>query len=116
MRVRPTPGVVAASVDADGCLELHAAYTTGAGAGPDSGSGSRSGSVGGSAAGSGRFRCGPVGTAMWLLLRRHDGDAEIAAGMLAELWNTAPENARADLDIWVEEMRDAGLLCVQPAP
>ncbi|MEU8844613.1 PqqD family protein [Streptomyces roseus] len=57
-----------------------------------------------------------MGTAMWILLRRHDGDAEIAAGMLAELWNTAPENARADLDIWVEEMRDAGLLCVQPAP
>ncbi|MFE3584753.1 PqqD family protein [Streptomyces vinaceus] len=122
MRVRPTPGVVAASVDADGCLELHAAYATGPGPapgpgpgpGPDSACGP--GSVGGSAAGSGRFRCGPVGTAMWILLRRHDGDADIAAGMLAELWNTAPENARADLDIWVEEMRDAGLLCVQPAP
>ncbi|MFJ3175204.1 PqqD family protein [Streptomyces roseus] len=120
MRVRPTPGVVAASVDADGCLELHAAYATGAGAGPvpDCGPdpGPTPGSVAGSPAGSGRFRCGPVGTAMWILLRRHDGDAEIAAGMLAELWNTAPENARADLDIWVEEMRDAGLLCVQPAP
>ncbi|WP_327136064.1 PqqD family protein (plasmid) [Streptomyces sp. NBC_01343] len=106
MRVRPTPGVVAASVDADGCLELHAAYA----AGPAAGSG------GGVAPGPGRFRCGPVGTAMWILLRRHDGDAGIAADVLAELWNTAPENARADLDIWVEEMRDAGLLCVQPAP
>ncbi|MFE2553026.1 PqqD family protein [Streptomyces sp. NPDC059355] len=106
VRVRPTPGVVAASVDADGCLELHAAYAAGPAAGPG----------GGSAAGPGRFRCGPVGTAMWILLRRHDGDAGIAADVLAELWNTAPENARADLDIWVEEMRDAGLLCVQPAP
>ncbi|ROQ88808.1 coenzyme PQQ synthesis protein D (PqqD) [Streptomyces sp. 2132.2] len=126
MRVRPTPGVVAASVDADGCLELHAAYATGPGAGAGAGAGTGfgaglgsspgPGSVGGCAAGPGRFRCGPVGTAMWILLRRHDGDADIAAGMLAELWNTAPENARADLDIWVEEMRDAGLLCVQPAP
>ncbi|MFE2147345.1 MULTISPECIES: PqqD family protein [unclassified Streptomyces] len=94
VRVRPTPGVVAAAVDADGCLELRAD----------------------SVAGPGRFRCGPVGTAMWIVLRRHDGDAGIAADTLAELWNTAPENARADLDIWVEEMRDAGLLCVQPAP
>lgn len=110
MRVRPTPGVVAASVDEDGCLELHAAYATGSGAGPGPGA------CAGPAAGSGRFRCGPVGTAMWIVLRRHDGDAGIAADMLAELWNTAPENARADLDIWVEEMRDAGLLCVQPAP
>ncbi|MET9888480.1 PqqD family protein [Streptomyces sp. NPDC006430] len=94
MRVRPAPGVVAAFVDADGYLELRAD----------------------SLAGPGRFRCGPVGTAMWIALRRHDGDAEVAAQVLAELWGTDPENARADLDIWIDEMRDAGLLRVLPAP
>ncbi|MFE9767972.1 PqqD family peptide modification chaperone [Streptomyces sp. NPDC005808] len=94
MRVRPMPGVSVASVDATGRLELLTE----------------------TAVGSGRYRCSPVGTAMWIALRRNEGDTGAAAHMLAELWNTAPENARADLDIWIEEMRDAGLLCAQPSP
>ncbi|WP_053692538.1 PqqD family peptide modification chaperone [Streptomyces sp. WM6372] len=88
MRIRPMPGVRVASVDADGRLELLAAST----AGPES------------------YRCGPVGTAMWIALRQYDGDTAAAADLLARLWGTVPENARADLDVWVEEMRDAGLL------
>ncbi|KPI14887.1 hypothetical protein OV450_8233 [Actinobacteria bacterium OV450] len=94
MRIRPTPGVRVTSVDADGRLELLAASSTG----PES------------------YRCGPVGTAMWIALRQHDGDSTAAAALLARLWNTGPENARADLDIWIEEMRDAGLLCAEAAP
>ncbi|GAA2604951.1 MULTISPECIES: PqqD family protein [Streptomyces] len=87
MRVRPTPGV-SVTVDADGRLDLLDRTDTG----------------------SRRFSCGPVGTAMWIALRQHDGDADAAAGTLAAMWGTTPVNTRADLDIWVEEMRDAGLV------
>jgi hypothetical protein len=59
-------------------------------------------------------RYGTVGTAVWLALRRHDGDVGAAAAMLAAQWGTEPANARADLDIWVEEMRCAGLLRTEP--
>jgi hypothetical protein len=93
VRIRPTPGVRVASVDADGRLHLRA----GPGDGAD------------------LFRCGPVATAMWIALRRNDGDAGAAARLLAEMWDTEPDNARADLDIWVEEMRDAGLLHTEPS-
>ncbi|MFD3748545.1 PqqD family peptide modification chaperone [Nocardia sp. NPDC058633] len=58
----------------------------------------------------GHLRCRPVGTAMWIALRQHDGDVDAAADMLASLWGTEPENVRADLGIWVGEMRDAGLV------
>ncbi|EYT81760.1 PqqD family protein [Streptomyces andamanensis] len=87
MRVRPVPGLNV-SVDADGRLDV--------------------------AAPARRFRCGPAGTAMWLALCQHDGDVAAAARMLASLWETEPDNARADLDIWVEEMRDAGLVRSEP--
>jgi hypothetical protein len=59
-------------------------------------------------------RCGPVGTAMWLALRQHSGDVRAAARMLASLWGTEPANALADLDIWVDELRDAGLVRTEP--
>ncbi|MEU6459580.1 MULTISPECIES: PqqD family protein [unclassified Streptomyces] len=87
MRVRPTPGI-RVTVDANGHLDLLARSDTGAR----------------------RFQCGPVGTAMWIALRQHDGDVDAAAGTLAAMWGAAPVNTRADLDIWVEEMRDAGLV------
>ncbi|MFF4349407.1 PqqD family protein [Streptomyces sp. NPDC001530] len=91
MRVRPVLGV-SVSVDADGCLQLVA-------------------ETGGRHL---RYECGPVGTSMWIALRQHDGNLDAAALVLAGLWGMAPSNVRADLDIWVEEMRDAGLLCVEP--
>ncbi|MFB8392620.1 PqqD family protein [Streptomyces yangpuensis] len=93
MRIRPTPGVQVASVDADGRLELRA----------DSGDGPH------------LYRCGPVATAMWIALRRNDGDAGAAASLLAQMWDIEPDHARADLDIWVEDMRDAGLLRAEPS-
>ncbi|MFC7310269.1 PqqD family protein [Streptomyces monticola] len=62
----------------------------------------------------GRYRCSPVGTAMWIALRQHDGNVSAAASTLAGLWDMAPANARADLDIWVGEMRDAGLVYDAP--
>ncbi len=92
MRFRPMPGVSVSSVNADGRLELLVE----------------------SATGPARYQCGPMGAAMWIALRRHDGDSEAAAGVLAALWATDPVNARADLEIWVEEMRDAGLICAEP--
>ncbi|MFI6149205.1 PqqD family protein [Streptomyces sp. NPDC051109] len=93
MRVRPVPGLSVA-VDADGRMEVLAE----------------------SADGTERFYCGPVGTAMWIVLRQHDGDVGAAADALAGLWETAPANALADLEIWVEEMRDAGLMRSEPCP
>ncbi|MFE2477607.1 PqqD family peptide modification chaperone [Streptomyces sp. NPDC059389] len=93
MRVRPVPGLNVA-VDADGRLELRTA----------------------SDFGPGRYWCGPVGTMMWIALRQHDGDVGAAAETLAALWETDPANARADLDIWVDEVRDAGLVRNEPTP
>lgn len=93
MRVRPVPGV-SVSVDADGHLEVLAEAT------PPGG----------------RFRCGPVGTAMWIALRQQDGDMEAAARTLAAMWGTDPANTRADLDIWIDEMRDAGVVRTEPGP
>jgi hypothetical protein len=85
---------VSVSVDADGHLEV---LTDAA----------RSG---------GRFRCGPVGTAMWIALRQQEGDMEAAARILSALWDTDQANTRADLDIWVDEMRDAGVVRTEPEP
>ncbi|MET7685490.1 PqqD family protein [Streptomyces sp. NPDC005423] len=85
MRVRPVPGL-SVSVDAHGRLDVVTAPPVR------------------------HVRCGPVGTAVWLALRQHDGDVEGAARMLAALWGTEPANARADLDIWVDELRVAGLV------
>ncbi|MFJ3309401.1 PqqD family protein [Streptomyces sp. NPDC086549] len=87
MRVRPVSGL-SVNVDAHGRLDVI----------PEPAAPAR------------RVRCGPVGTAMWLALRQCDGDVAAAARMLASLWDTEPANARADLDIWVDELRDAGLV------
>ncbi|MFF4402679.1 PqqD family protein [Streptomyces sp. NPDC001480] len=61
-----------------------------------------------------RLSCSPLGTLMWITLRRHDWDVPQASRALAELWQTTPDNARADLELWVEEMRDAGVLRADP--
>jgi len=91
VRVRPVPGA-SVTVDAQGCLHV---LTRSAGQ-------------------SRRFRCGPVGTAMWIALRQQDGDVEAAARTLSSLWDTDETNTRADLDIWIDEMRDAGLVRTEP--
>lgn len=91
MRVRPVPGLHV-SVDADGRLDV----------------------ITDPEASARRYRCGPVGTAMWIALCQHDGDVQRAADALATMWATEPVNARADLDIWVDEMRDAGLVRTEP--
>jgi hypothetical protein len=85
MPVRPEPGLMV-TVLADGYLELFS---------------ERTGT---------RFRCGPVGTAMWIALRQHDGNLDAAADMLAELWDRKPENMRADMEVWIDELRDVGLV------
>jgi hypothetical protein len=91
MRIRPVPGL-SVSVDASGRLDVVARPPAAAH----------------------HIRCGPVGTAMWLALRQHDGDIGAAACMLADLWGTEPADTRADLDIWVDELRDAGLVRTEP--
>ncbi|WP_329572838.1 PqqD family peptide modification chaperone [Kitasatospora sp. NBC_01266] len=61
------------------------------------------------------FQWGPVGTAIWIALRQHDGDLDAAARTLAAVWETELVNTRADLEIWVEELRDAGLVRSEPS-
>lgn len=90
MRVRPVHGV-SVSVDEDGCLELVA-------------------ESGGRLL---RYECGPAGTLMWITLRQHDDNLDAAALALSRLWGMAPSNVRAELDTWVAEMCDAGLVCVE---
>lgn len=61
-----------------------------------------------------RMRCDTVGTAMWIALRQHGGDIETAARTLAGAWQTDATNIRADLDVWVDELCDAGLVGATP--
>nr|WP_198151719.1 hypothetical protein [Kibdelosporangium sp. MJ126-NF4]CEL18261.1 hypothetical protein [Kibdelosporangium sp. MJ126-NF4]CTQ97747.1 hypothetical protein [Kibdelosporangium sp. MJ126-NF4] len=56
------------------------------------------------------FRCGPVGTAMWIALCQFDWQVDDAAAVLAGVWRLDVANMRADLEIWVAELWDAGLL------
>lgn len=60
-----------------------------------------------------RYECGPAGTLMWITLRQHDDNLDAAALALSRLWGMAPSNVRAELDTWVAEMCDAGLVCVE---
>ncbi|MEV5878451.1 PqqD family protein [Streptomyces sp. NPDC052101] len=60
------------------------------------------------------FRCSPVGAAMWITLRQHDGDVHRAAHVLASRWSTDPVNMCADLEVWVGELCDLGLLATEP--
>ncbi|ONI91340.1 hypothetical protein ALI144C_01265 [Actinosynnema sp. ALI-1.44] len=87
MAVRPHPWIQAA-VSADGRMELSGAADI-------------------------RFHCGPVGTAMWIALCQHDWQIDAAAVLLAGQWRLDVVNARADLEIWVAELWDAGLLAYQ---
>ena len=46
--------------------------------------------------------------------RRGLGDVETAAATLAGVWESDPTNIKADLDIWVDELCDAGLVGAIP--
>lgn len=56
------------------------------------------------------FRCAPAAAAMWIALCQHDWRADDAAGTLADAWQVDEANMRADLDILIAELCDAGLL------
>ncbi|WP_340563476.1 PqqD family protein [Streptomyces sp. GSL17-111] len=87
MRVQPLPGV-GVDIRADGSLELRF---------PDTAGRSRA------------YRYSPACTAMWIALRRLDGDRAAAAETLARHWGTNPVGIRAELDVWVAELCEAGL-------
>ncbi|MFJ3219863.1 PqqD family protein [Kitasatospora sp. NPDC086801] len=89
MRVQPEVGVTA-DILKDGFLEL---CSTPAGI---------------------RYRCGQAEVAMWIALRQHDGQPEVAADMLAKLWGTDPANMRVNFSSWINELRNAGLVRVEP--
>ncbi|MEV5432948.1 PqqD family protein [Streptomyces sp. NPDC052701] len=85
MPIRPSPGVTAVVLE-NGDLELHSQE-------------------------SGVRTCwGPVNTAMWIALRQNDGHLEAAADLLAALWDVDPPCMRSDLEVWANELSDAGLL------
>jgi hypothetical protein len=58
------------------------------------------------------FRCGPVGTAMWVALCQNGWEIGAAARTLAAVWQVDRENMRAEFDIWLGELTDAGLVGV----
>ncbi|MEV5432947.1 hypothetical protein [Streptomyces sp. NPDC052701] len=47
-------------------------------------------------------------------MRQHDGDIDRAAVALAEMWDSAPVILHAELDIWVDDLRAAGLVATTP--
>ena len=57
-----------------------------------------------------RYFCHPIGAAMWISLRDHDGRLDLAAHHLAEAWEADEKAVRADMGLWVEELCHAGLL------
>lgn len=63
-----------------------------------------------------RFRSGPTGAAMWIALRRHNDDPDLAADMLAELWDVDRDAMRNCLRAWVAELCEAGLVRSRPGP
>lgn len=56
------------------------------------------------------FRCEPAAAAMWIALCQNGWRVADAADALAGAWQMDEENMRADLDILVAELCDAGLL------
>lgn len=87
MRYRPERGVTATPMDDGGLVLLS----------------ERSGKL---------YRCNLTGAAMWTALIRHDGQPDAAAATVAEQFGTTPARARADLDVWLDEMQRAGLMGV----
>ncbi|MFI6072051.1 PqqD family peptide modification chaperone [Actinoplanes sp. NPDC051343] len=48
--------------------------------------------------------------AMWMALRQHNGDVDLAAEALAPHWNRAPDQLRRNLADFVEELCRARLM------
>ncbi|MFI9387100.1 hypothetical protein [Kutzneria sp. NPDC052558] len=57
-----------------------------------------------------RYRCGPLMTAMWIVLRRHDWCRDAAAVTLAEAWRTDSGRIRPYLDACVVSLVAADLI------
>ncbi len=85
MRIRPEFGV-SLTILADGRLE---AYCEGTGE---------------------RFRCGPMGTALWIALCQNRGDTAAAAATLAPVWQMDPEVITTVMDVFLEGLCDAGMV------
>ncbi|MFH8447319.1 PqqD family protein [Streptomyces sp. NPDC018026] len=85
MAILPNPDVTAVVLE-DGCLELHSQQSEKP------------------------IRCAPVNTAMWIAMRQHGGHLDTVADLLADLWDVDPGLVRSDLDLWVSELGNAGLV------
>lgn len=59
-------------------------------------------------------QCNPTGTVMWRSLIEHDGDADAAARATAEHYGIEAQTVRDDLDKFVDLLRAAGLVRVEP--
>ncbi len=56
------------------------------------------------------YRYPPFVTVMWIALQRHGGQLTLAANELASHWQVGPVRIVAVFEMWLEELRDAGLV------
>lgn len=57
-----------------------------------------------------RLKCNVLETAMWIALREHGWDPEVAAARLACVWEADPIELREMMMDWVEELCVLGFL------
>ncbi|MGW1506158.1 PqqD family protein [Streptomyces mirabilis] len=88
MRVRPEPGVTATVLESGELLLLTSSGTT--------------------------HKFAPLAAAMWIALRQHNGNLGEAADALSVLWNSESVLIRAELEMWADELRAAGLIRTEP--
>ncbi|WP_217170929.1 PqqD family protein [Streptomyces sp. AC512_CC834] len=55
----------------------------------------------------------PPAAALWIALRQHDGDPVEAANALGDLWDAECVLIRAELEMWIDELRAAELVRVE---
>ncbi|WP_406637064.1 hypothetical protein [Amycolatopsis sp. WGS_07] len=57
-----------------------------------------------------QVECEPVAAAMWIALKRHNGDLDGASAVLAALWGTDVEDVRYDMIALSGSLCSLGLL------
>jgi hypothetical protein len=59
------------------------------------------------------FTLNPIGTMIWEMLKVKTADSTIVQRICQE-YQVAPEKAKADLDEFLDSLRNAGLICSSP--
>ena len=61
-----------------------------------------------------RYRCGPLMTTMWIVLRQHNWCPDSAAGPLAQAWRADSGMVRRCLDACLTNLLAADLVDLRP--